>query len=229
MKPTLLKLTFLLTISLFAVLTSPAQFTLKNLKIGQPKPSPSPVVPQIASVSQPGPRAVQANSASSAQSAPAAASVRTSKATENPVVLKTTLDIRCDTEARYWKLRESNYTSWCRRLGSCPVCGNRKLRLMVEYFNPRLAVDSEMVKRTKPTAAEQTTELITDRVGYRFTRVQRTQRIVRRQITDTRDGSVLFKGKFRVGKFKYGPEFRCSRSQTFSLIRIGTCRSPTCG
>lgn len=225
MNRTFLKLTLLLTATLFFCFPVSAQFTVKIPKIGQPKPSPSPSSPQADPPMRTMPvRTAQADPGRTTPPAPAGAArttasapARWTKATENPVVLKTTLDIRCDTENRYWKMPgESNYTSWIPQVRfNVLYAGTAKLRLTAEYFLPDgTPWFSEMVKQNKASAAEQTVELITDRVGDRFTnRSTNATGLFGVKITDTRDGSVLFQGKFRVGKFKYGPNIPMFKNQ----------------
>ena len=132
-------------------------------------------------------------------------------------MLKTTLDIRCDTEARYWKMPgESNYTSWVPQVRfDVLYSGATKLRLMAEYFTPDgKPWTSETLKLNTANGQHQTQEMITDRVGDRFT--NRSTNAVGTfgvKITDTRDGKVLFQGKFKVGKFKYGPDIPMFKNQ----------------
>jgi hypothetical protein len=196
-----------------------AQFNIKVPKLGQPKPSPSPVSqPQrSAEASQPQAPMVNAASPVSAAAVNSPATSRYPKAGENPLLLKTTLDIRCDTENRYWKMpNESNYTSWVPQVRfKVLYAGATKLRLMVEYFNPDGSPwMSEMVKQNTANASEQTVELITDRVGDRFTNKSTVGTgLYGIKITDTRDGAVLFQGKFKVGKFKFGPNIPMFKNQ----------------
>lgn len=201
---------FCLLICTVFTLPASAQFPIKLPKIGQPKPTPAPTAPTNASN--------PAGSVDQRVTAPGTTGTLPSPgATDSPVMLKTTLDIRADTEARYWKMPgESNYTSWVPQVRfNVLYNGAAKLRLMAEYFTPDgKAWTSETLKQNTASAQEQTVELITDRVGDRFT--NRSTNAVGTfgiKITDTRDGKVLFQGKFKVGKFKYGPDIPMFKNQ----------------
>ncbi|MBX7055394.1 MAG: hypothetical protein K1X36_10590 [Pyrinomonadaceae bacterium] len=200
----------ILTGSLFALtaIAASGQFTLKIPKVGQPKPTPSPSA---------GPPANPATNAGSTMPIDNSGSVQPPAAGDTPVLLKTTLDIRCDTEARYWKMpSESNYTSWIPMVKfKVLYAGAAKLRLIAEYTTPDgKPWFSETLKPNTSNAAEKTTEIITDRVSGRFEGKSTTATgLFGVKITDSRDGSVLFQGKFKVGKFKYGPAIPMFKNQ----------------
>ena len=204
MKKTFVSIVSLSICVFFNTITVASQFQIKIPKIGQPRATPSPTAPQPVSVTTKSDNAVVG---------PAEQAV----AFGNPVLLKTTLDVRCDTEQRYWKLpNESNYTSWIPQVRfKVLYTGETKLRHMAEYFTPDgKSWFTETVKLNKANLREKTVELITDRVGDRFT--NRSTNAVGTygvKITDTRDGSVLFQGKFKVGKFKYGPDIPMFKNQ----------------
>lgn len=189
---------------------TPAQIKIGLPKIGQPKTTNTPAPPN--NTNNPAGKVDQSNSA-----AGKIGSVPATGATDSPVMLKTTLDIRCDTEARYWKMPgESNYTSWVPQVRFDVLYnGAAKLRLMAEYFTPDgKPWTNETLKLNTANGQNQTQEMITDRVGDRFT--NRSTNAVGTfgvKITDTRDGKVLFQGKFKVGKFKYGPDIPMFKNQ----------------
>lgn len=138
-------------------------------------------------------------------------------ATDNPVLLKTTLDVRCDTENRYWKMpAESNYTSWIPQLKfKVRYAGATKLRLLAEYFTPDgKPWFSETLITNMSNGSEKTVDIMTDRVSGRFEgKSTIATGLFGVKITDSRDGSVLFQGKFKVGKFKYGPSIPMFKNQ----------------
>lgn len=138
-------------------------------------------------------------------------------ATDNPVLLKTTLDIRCDTENRYWKMpTESNYTSWIPQLKfKVRYAGATKLRLMAEYFTPDgKPWFSETLGTNMSNATEKTVDINSERGSGRFEgKSTIATGLFGVKITDSRDGSVLFQGKFKVGKFKYGPNIPMFKNQ----------------
>lgn len=182
-----------------------AQINIRIPGVGS-KPTPT---PQAGKVAGPDSAANTSNSAGS--------SVQPPSANDDAVLLKTTLDIRCDTEARYWKLpAESNYTSWIPMVKfKVRYGGASKLRLMAEYFTPDgKPWFSETLKPNTSQAVEKTTEIITDRVSGRFEgKSTIATGLFGVKITDTRDGKVLFHGKFKVGKFKYGPNIPMFKNQ----------------
>src|ERR1041384_3977987 len=101
------KFAFVIFCLVFLCQLAPAQIKIGLPKIGQPKTTPTP--------STPGPNmGGPAGSVDQRVTGPGSTGTLPSPgATDSPVLLKTTLDIRCDTEARYWKLpNESNYTIW---------------------------------------------------------------------------------------------------------------------
>ncbi|MBK7933578.1 MAG: hypothetical protein KA956_00985 [Pyrinomonadaceae bacterium] len=142
---------------------------------------------------------------------------QTPQGSEKPLLLATTLDIRCDTEARYWKMPgESSYTSWIPMVKFRVVyTGAEKLRLMAEYSTPDgKPWFSETLKLNKADSVEKTMEMITDRVGPRFEgKSTIATGLFGVKIVDSKDGSVLFQGKFKVGKFKYGPNIPMFKNQ----------------
>lgn len=174
-----------------------------------PKPTPKPV----STPTMGGP--VQTPNNSGNNSGPSNAQPPT--ATENPVLLKTTLDIRCDTENRYWKMpTESNYTSWIPQLKfKVRYAGATKLRLMAEYFTPDgKPWFSETLGTNMSNATEKTVDINSERGSGRFENKSTIATgLFGVKITDSRDGSVLFQGKFKVGKFKYGPNIPMFKNQ----------------
>lgn len=208
MRSACLSVIFIATIFAFSAVHSSGQITLKLPKVGQPKPTPSPVSsPPVSPGTSP---TGSVSSANTGTAQPPAAS-------DTPVLLKTTLDIRCDTEARYWKLpSESNYTSWIPMVKfKVLYSGAAKLRLNADYTTPDgKPWFSETLKPNTSNAAEKTTEIITDRVSGRFEgKSTIATGLFGVKITDSRDGSVLFQGKFKVGKFKYGPAIPMFKNQ----------------
>ncbi|MBP6005077.1 MAG: hypothetical protein KA746_16730 [Pyrinomonadaceae bacterium] len=198
----------LVTAVFFSALAVSGQFTIKIPKVGQPKPTPTPLS---------GPKEVPLNQGGTTSTSGGGSTAQPPTAGDNPILLKTTLDIRCDTEARYWKMpNESNYTSWVPMVKfKVLYAGAAKLRLQAEYFTPDgKSWFTETLKPNTSQAVEKTTEIITDRVGPRFEgKSTIATGLFGVKITDTRDGSVLFQGKFKVGKFKYGPNIPMFKNQ----------------
>lgn len=178
-------------------------------------------LPKIGPTSTPKPAATPPQNNPTQPSVPAsngnAGTAQPPQATDAPVLLKTTLDIRCDTENRYWKLpNESNYTSWIPMLKfKVRYSGAAKLRLMAEYFTPDgKAWFTETLGTNMSNASEKTVDINTERVSGRFDgKSTIATGLFGVKITDTRDNSILFQGKFKVGKFKYGPSIPMFKNQ----------------
>lgn len=139
------------------------------------------------------------------------------QATETPVLMRTTLDIRADLSNNYWKVpKESNYTSWIPEVKfKVFYKGNTRLRLQAEYFLPDGKTwYSETLEQGMTDNQNQTVEIYSNRLSDKFngkaTDAIGTYGI---KITDTRDNSVLFQGKFKVNKFKYGPNTPMFKNQ----------------
>ncbi len=201
------------SILLFATFAAFGQFP-KIPKIG-PKATPTPTNPtnnQGSNTSNPvsTPNNNPSNSTDGVATKP--------QATDTPVFLKTSLDVRCDLENRYWKLpNESNYTSWIPQVKfKVFYKGNTKLRFLAEYFTPDgKPWFSETLEQSSADFSAQTVEISSSRGGSdRFTNkstiVTGTYGV---KITDTRDNSVLFQGKFKVNKYKYGPNIPMFKNQ----------------
>jgi hypothetical protein len=203
-----MKKTILVAASVFAFTLTTFGQIIKLPKLGGPKPTPSPISGPIVGPVQTPVNSGNNNGPGSAQ--PATAS-------DTPQLLKTTLDIRCDTENHYWKLpAESNYTSWIPQLKfKVRYAGAAKLRIMAEYFTPDgKSWYTETLGTNMSNLADKTVDINTERVSGRFEgKATIATGLFGVKITDTRDGSVLFQGKFKVGKFKYGPNIPMFKNQ----------------
>ncbi len=193
---------------MFLCIPASAQITLKLPGLGPkatPSPSSSPVL---------GPAKVPANSGNSNGGAGTA---QPPSGSETPLFLKTTLDVRCDTEARYWKMPgESNYTSWIPQVKfKVRYTGATKLRLVAEYFTPDgKSWFSETLSTNMSNSVEKTIDINSDRGPNRFEgKSTIATGLFGVKISDTRDNSVLFEGKFKVGKFKTGPNIAMFKNQ----------------
>jgi hypothetical protein len=204
------KLTFFFFIFLFYSLSVYAQFP-QFPKIGQPKPTPTPKVST-------NPNNNSTNNNSNSNNNSSTDLQQKPMANETPVFLKTTLDVRCDMENRYWKLpNESNYTSWIPQVKfKVFYKSNVQLRYLAEYFTPDgKSWFSETLNQSSSNFDYQTVEISSSRGGSdRF--VNKSTIAVGTygvKITNTRDNSVVFEGKFKVGKYKYGPNIPMFKNQ----------------
>lgn len=203
------KLTAIVFVTTLFCVSATAQI-IRLPKIG-PKPTPSPVNSPTNSPTQP------TNNQGTNSATNSGGTAQPPANSDVPLMLKTTLDIRCDTEGRYWKLpNESNYTSWIPQLKfKVRYTGATKLRLMAEYFTPDgKSWFTETLGTNMSNATEKSVEVNSERVSGRFEgKSTIATGVFGFKITDSRDGSVLFQGKFKVGKFKTGPNIPMFKNQ----------------
>lgn len=127
--------------------------------------------------------------------------------TDKPFVLRETFSIRADTNQRFWKLpNESNYTSWVPQISfRIRYESNMRTRLVAEYFNPDgSSWYSEPLADQQFDSSMKSVEIYSRRDDAKFAKASNMGGVYGIKITDTRDGSVLFEGKFKVTKIKAG-------------------------
>lgn len=112
-----------------------------------------------------------------------------------------TLEIRCDTKERYWKFPDqSYYSSWVPAMKFRITYNNETTpRLVAEYFTPD--GKSWFTEPLDYSSNEAKTPYSNDE---RFKNGSVAAGVYGVKITDTRTNAVLFEGKFRVVKFKWG-------------------------
>lgn len=122
-------------------------------------------------------------------------------ATNQIVFEKESLEIRCDTKERYWKFPDqSYYSSWVPALKFRVTYNNDTTpRLVAEYFTPD--GKSWFTEPLNYSFNEVKTPYSNDE---RFKNGSVAAGVYGVKITDTRTSAVLFEGKFRVVKFKWG-------------------------
>lgn len=187
------------------------QITIKIPKINQPKATPTPS-------NEPTQRQPQTpNTPSTPNDRAGGGDFSKPVPNETPVFLKTTLDVRTDLENRYWKLpNESNYTSWIPEVRfKVFYKSNVRPRFQAEYFTPDgKSWFTEQLQQNLSDANSGTVDINSPHAGDRFTnRSTVATGTYGVKITDTRDGAVLFEGRFKVGKYKYGPNIPMFKNQ----------------
>jgi hypothetical protein len=132
------------------------------------------------------------------------------QATDNPLFLKESLDISCDTTSRYWKMgNQTIYSCWVPKVKFYAFHnGATRLRYAVEYFNPdgSLWYSEPMEQIGNPYTDRDSTVLIeserkSDKHQGKATIATGLYGI---KITNTRNSEIVFQGRFKVGKFKTG-------------------------
>lgn len=120
-------------------------------------------------------------------------------------------------ENRYWKLpSESNYTSWIPQVRfKVFYKGSVKLRYLAEYFTPDgKPWFGETLEQSGASANEQSVSISSGRGPNRFENISHIDTgTFGVKITNTRDNSVAFQGKFKVNKYKYGPAIPMFKNQ----------------
>lgn len=185
----------LIIVSFFGFQAVSAQITIKIPKVNQPKTTPTPTGNPTNQGNQ--------NPTSSQTNFP-----QMRIATENPVFMKNTLDVRADTENRYWKMpSESNYTSWIPMVRfRVFYAGRTQLTYKIEYFDSAgKPWFSETVKQSLRDNNINQTEISSERGPGRFDgKSVMTTGTFGVKITNLSNNESVFEGKFKVGKFKYG-------------------------
>ena len=176
---------------------------IKIPKVNQPKPQPTPTEstqPAPSSDTQPA-QPQPATPGTTGVSAGGGAEVfaKPPEATDTPLFLAETLEIRTDTQDYYWKLpKESNYTSWLPHLKFNVVYGgSSRLRYKADYSMPdgqpwyseTLEQKNSLIESPFESDKDQGKAIVTPGTfGIK--------------ITNMRDNSVVFQGKFKVVKYK---------------------------
>lgn len=220
---------FIFLIILTASFSAFGQINIRIPKVGQPKSTPTPAPKPNTSTNNTSTDTGKAtkteapitnNGASNSSGNPSVSSDNLKskpEASDNPVLLKTTLDVRADLQNRYWKVpTESNYTSWIPQVRfKVFYKGDIRLRYSAEYFTPDgKSWFSETLEPDMVDQNNQTVEIKSTRVGDKFT--NRSTNAVGTygvKITNTRDNSVVFQGKFKINKYKYGPNIPMFKNQ----------------
>jgi len=134
--------------------------------------------------------------------------VRRPAPTNNPVFLKTTLDISCETESHYWKTLGGPINSnWIPKVKFYVLLSvTTRARFAVEYFNPDGSpwYGEPMEQIGSPDPGNGWTVLVeseraSEKHQGKSTTATGTYGV---KITNTRNNETVFQGKFKVGKFK---------------------------
>jgi hypothetical protein len=203
MKPTSFFVIALLVIVTASLQTALGQFPVKIKipKVGQPKPQPSPT-----ESTQPSPtdntQATQPESrGTTSPSAGGSTEVfaKPPEPTDVPLFLAETLEIRTDTQEYYWKApKESNYTSWQPHIKfNVEYGGSSRLRYKADYLMPDGQPWYSETLEQKNSIIE--SEFVSDKDQGKALVTAGTFGI---KITNMRDNSVVFQGKFKVVKYK---------------------------
>jgi len=183
--------------------TASAQL-IKIPKIPKPKPQPTPT-----ETAQPAPstdaQPAQPESHSTAGTAMGTNEVyaKVPEPPQSPLLLAETLEVRTDTQDYYWKMpKESEYTSWLPHIRfNVDYGGGSRLRYKADYFmpdgSPWYSETLEQKGTETPYIIE--SEFVSDKdQGKAIV----TPGIFGLKITNMRDNSLVFQGKFKVIKYK---------------------------
>lgn len=127
-------------------------------------------------------------------------------ATDTPLFLAETLEIRCDTQDYYWKLpKESNYTSWTPSVRFDVIYdGSARLRYKADYFLPDGSPwFSESLEQRRGDEQISSVPIVSEEVNDKDKgKAIATGGTFGVKITNMRDNSVVFQGKFKVVRYK---------------------------
>ncbi len=205
------RISFLILASCIGVLsfqTASAQFPVK-IKIPKPKPQPTPTETSLpASSNDTQSTLPQPESGKTTKRATAERGVYAKKEipTNTPRFLTDTLNISCDTQDYYWKSpKETNYTSWIPHLQFYVLyAGSATLRFKAEYFMPDgQPCYSESLEQRGIPDSDPNVLIASGNVSDKDKgKAVVTGGAFGVKITNLRDNSVVFQGKFKVIRYK---------------------------
>jgi hypothetical protein len=212
-----LSLSFLV-ILLLAAQTASAQ--IPRIKIPKPKPQPTPEAqPTTESPTSPGtPTGETPNSQPAGPSTGPQTSGRGGpyivqpEAPASPQFLPETLQVDMELWDYYWKIPNDNHnTSWSPRIRfEVFYGGSTKLRFKAEYFMPDGSLwFSEPLEQRGGDDRSQTVGLASQQDSNSDKRAIVVGGVFGLKITNMRDNSTAFQGKFKVGRFK--PQYSDAR------------------
>jgi hypothetical protein len=174
----------------------------------QPKPQPTPSAqPAPTNDAHPGqPRQDAGDITQSVAATGGEGYAKKPVATDVPLFLADTLEIRADTQDYYWKLpKESNYTSWTPSLRFNVIYdGSARLRYKADYFMPDGSPwFSESLEQRGAEEETSSVSIVSEQVQDK----DKGKALVNGgvfgvKITNMRDNSVAFQGKFKVVRYR---------------------------
>jgi hypothetical protein len=209
MRKTFSLLTFVfLIVAACGLQTVSAQFPKlpKIPKPSQPKPQPTPT-----ETTEPTPSSEtaqpQPESRNTTQQGPSSGGPYAKKPEppDTPMLLAETLEIRTETWDYYWKAPgQSSYTSWVPRVRfEVKYAGSIRLRFKADYFMPDGQLWFNETLEQKGGGYGESTSTIESQYGTEDDKKTIvTAGTFGVKITNMRDNSVVFQGKFKVIKFK---------------------------
>ena len=205
---------FVLILIVFGLQTVSAQL-IKIPKIPKPKPQPTPTetaqpAPSDSEPAQPQP----SNRTSSSGAAPASGGPYAVQpdAPMTPQFLPDSLEIQVEHWDYYWKIPNDNHnTSWAPRMRFDVVYGgSTKLRFKADYFMPDGSLwFSEPLDQRGGDSKQQTVGLFSQDDSSRDKKTIVVGGVFPFKITNIRDNSTVFQGKFKVVRYK--PQYSDAR------------------
>jgi hypothetical protein len=204
-----------LTVSLFGVPTTLAQFPKKLSDIIKTKPKappPKQAPPAVESNTRPTQStAAQSESMTAQPERPAArpqsGAVRLTRPhpTDIPVFLLNSLEIKCLTRETYWKFPNQNdYSSWIPNVAfDVFYDDSARLRYVAEFFHPDGSPWFSETLRQGLLSNDKTVAFQSDNSNELLnTKAVTTTGTYGVKIANSKTNEVIFQGKFKVGKFK---------------------------
>jgi hypothetical protein len=182
---------------------------IKIPKIEKPKPQPTPNAEPEPGSGAP-PATSQPSAATAPQSAPAQAGGPYAVLPEPPMVtpqfLPETLEIQIETWSYYWKIPNDNHnTSWVPRMNFHVIYGGTtRIRLKADYFMPdgSLWFSEPLDQRGSMNRSISTVGVSSQDDSNRDKKAIVTGGLFGFKITNIRDNSTVFQGKFKVVRYK---------------------------
>lgn len=201
-----------LTVVALSFLTASAQIPVRVPKIPKQKAQPTPTeTAQPTSTSDTQPTQPQPEERRTESPAPATSSTgpyfRRPAPPETPTIMADTMEIRTETWDYYWKAPgQSNYTSWVPRVRfDVSYAGSTRLRYKAEYFMPDGQLwFSETLEQKNIQEREGKSTMESQWATEDDKKTLVTPGAFGIKISNMRDNSVAFQGKFKV--VRYRPE-----------------------
>lgn len=169
------------------------------------KPKPQTDAGRKGNVAENGDRDVRQDSSGRGKAAPAERLYTNQRPTGTPVLIRTSVYIQAKTHNQYWKApNERNYSSWVPIIRFSQFYNNEKaISYLAEYFNPDGSAWYSETLEQGNLAADRTVlfQSPSPYSGVLDTKSSPATGLFSFKITDQSTKEVIFRGKFKVGKF----------------------------
>ena len=193
----------------FTVEIASAQLPIKIPKVSKPKPQPTPAdTPRATDESEPSQPQPETRSTPSARAPQGGGpyAIKPEPPTTTPQFLPETLEVQVEHWDYYWKIPNDNHnTSWVPRINfDVFYGGSMKLRLKADYFMPdgSLWFSEPLEYRGSFSERSGTARVSSESDSNRDKKAIVVGGLFGLKITNMRDNSTVFQGKFKVNRYK---------------------------